>query len=252
MSAETRVQVVHRDPDLLVLNKPSGLSTTSPDGTNCLASNARELDPEAPRMHASSRLDAEVTGLVTFARSDRAIQALLAARKAGTYERCYLGLSARALEPSVGELRWAIGHDPRDARRRVALAPDGPEGAHALSKYRVRCVLPNVVLSFLFPQTGRTHQLRVHVAQAGAPLFGDKHYGGPTRVVLPDGRVVSARRVMLHCLQVKIPSPSGEGVLVLEAPVPADMLALFGALGGDPSLLELERLREDLRQEPNA
>src|SRR6266545_3893474 len=77
---EVEPRVVHRDDDLLVIDKPSGLPTTSPDGVNCLASWAREHDPDAPRLHASSRLDAEVTGLVTFARTSRAIQQLTAAR----------------------------------------------------------------------------------------------------------------------------------------------------------------------------
>jgi hypothetical protein len=117
----TDVRILHRDADLLVLFKPSGLPTTSPDGRGCLTEIAAQLDPSAPRLHASSRLDAEVTGLVTFARTTRAIEGLLAARKAGQYERYYLGLATGPLSPAAGELNWPIDRDPRDLRKRITL-----------------------------------------------------------------------------------------------------------------------------------
>jgi tRNA pseudouridine32 synthase/23S rRNA pseudouridine746 synthase len=115
-------RVVHADDDLLIVDKPSGLPTTSPDGENCLASWARAYDPSAPRMHPSSRLDAEVTGLVTFARTSLAISQLTAARASGQYKRFYVGLAQRPPEPLEGDWRFPIGRDPRDPRRRVALA----------------------------------------------------------------------------------------------------------------------------------
>ncbi|HKP57025.1 MAG TPA: pseudouridine synthase, partial [Polyangiales bacterium] len=100
---EREPRVVFRDADLLVLDKPSGLPTTSPDGGECLAAWARAHDPDAPRMHPSSRLDAEVTGLVTLARTPRAIQQLTAARAAGQYRRFYVGLAGRSPEPPAGD-----------------------------------------------------------------------------------------------------------------------------------------------------
>jgi 23S rRNA-/tRNA-specific pseudouridylate synthase len=246
-------RVVHRDEDLLVIDKPSGLSTTSPDGTNCLASWAREHDPEAPRMHASSRLDAEVTGLVTFARTTRAIQQLMAARAAGTYRRFYLGLARQPPEPLEGEWRFPIGRDPRDPRRRVALAAGqtvraskaagkNPRGMcladSAWSRYRTLASVPRIALLLLQPETGRTHQLRVHAGRGGAPLWGDKHYGGPVREVMEDGRVLAARRVMLHCAQLVLPGIEAPEPLIVRAPVPDDMRGFFVALGGDSALLE--------------
>jgi 23S rRNA-/tRNA-specific pseudouridylate synthase len=240
MPEQPALSVVHRDLDLLVLNKPAGLPTTSPDGSGCLASLARELDPDAPRMHASSRLDAEVTGLVTFARTDRAIASLLAARQAGTYQRFYLGLAARAPQPAEGDWRWAIAKDPRNPRRRIAR-PDGSAGAvTAWSRYRVLCALPQVTLLLLRPQTGRTHQLRVHASAAGAPLLGDKHYAGPTRLVLPDGGVLRAPRVMLHCARLVLPGIAAAQPLTLDAEVPRDLRELFVSLGGDPVTLRPE------------
>lgn len=252
---EPEPRVVHRDAELLVLDKPSGLPTTSPDGTDCLASWARAYDREAPRMHPSSRLDAEVTGLVTFARTPHAIQQLLAARAAGQYQRFYLGIATRAPEPAAGEWRFPIARDPRDPRKRKAL-PEGTklrEAAGVPAKPGAVCLADAAwtrygtlwsgergALLLLQPETGRTHQLRVHAAHAGAPLWGDKHYGGPVRSVQPDGRVFAARRVMLHCTQLRLPGIASAEPLVLHAPVPEDMRMFFAQLGGDQQLLEPE------------
>ena len=249
------VRILHRDADLLVLYKPAGLATTSPNGRDCLTEVAAQLDPRAPRLHASSRLDAEVTGVVTFARTSRAIEALLAARRAGRYERYYLGLATGPIEPAIGELDWPIDRDPRDPRKRVAVprvetsAPArvirGPKSKRkdppqeARTRYRVVSSQPMVALLLLSPLTGRTHQLRVHVARAGAPLLGDRHYGGPTQRTLANGRVVRAGRVMLHCARVRLPriDRSGEP-LTLDAPIPDDFHAVWRALGGEHSQLE--------------
>ena len=81
----------------------------------------------------------------------------------------------------------------------------------------------------------------MHAAHAGAPLLGDVRYGGPRRVVLDDGRVVRAKRVMLHCEALRIPDVEG-GWLEPLCPVPDDMRALWLSLGGDAAALDLEPL----------
>ena len=87
------------------------------------------------------------------------------------------------------------------------------------------------------PATGRTHQLRVHAAKAGAPLFGDHQYQGDRRKVLPDGNVVTARRVMLHCARVSFPWNDADKTQ-FDAPVRADMKKVWLALGGAPPDLQ--------------
>ncbi|MEM9195979.1 MAG: RNA pseudouridine synthase, partial [Myxococcota bacterium] len=77
------------------------------------------------------------------------------------------------------------------------------------------------------PETGRTHQLRVHLQHVGSPIFGDPHYGGPRRIVRDNGAVVTARRVMLHCREVQI----GDGPPI-EAPLPEDFVAAWARLAG--------------------
>ena len=224
-----------------MLEKPAGIPTTSPDEGPSLFAMARSIDPSAPQLHATSRLDAEVTGLVTFARTARAAKALLAARAAGAYGRCYVALAVGALSMPRGRWTEAIAIDPADARRRVPVGPGarGERAQVAETDWERIAEASGVSLLHVRPRTGRTHQIRVHAAHAGAPLFGDVHYGGPRRVVLGDGRVVTARRVLLHCARIRIPDVvRGRGAeLDLASEIPADLGRVWSELGGDPSVL---------------
>lgn len=204
--AESLVSVLYRDADLLVLDKPTGIATTSPTGRDCLMELAHRLDPDAERLHPSSRLDAPVTGVVVIARSARAIRHLLEARRTERYHRLYVALSTHAPSPPTGEWHSAIGIDPQ--RPQLRIVTEG--GRQASTSYRAYAQTPLGCLLELKPHTGRTHQLRVHAAHAGVPLLGDTDYGGARRVVLADGQVLSAARVMLHCAAVTIPRLSAE------------------------------------------
>lgn len=228
-------RAVHEDRDLLVVVKTSGIATTAPDGGDCLTTRLERA--RRAKLHPSSRLDAEVTGLVTFAKTKRAIAMLREARAEERYERGYIGLASAAPDPPEGLWEAAIAIDPRDPRLRVALASgeSGERAQHAKTTYRVREALSCAAALWLTPHTGRTHQLRVHAAHAGAPLLGDVRYGGPKRVVLADGRVITARRAMLHCAWLRL--PSAEGPLELRAEPLDDMRELWTALGGGAEAL---------------
>jgi 23S rRNA pseudouridine1911/1915/1917 synthase len=236
------IEVAYRDDDLLVVIKPAGLPTTSPDGRGCLTERVQALDPRAPRLHASSRLDAEVTGLVTFARTTRAIEALLAARRAGAYGRCYVALAPRAPQPAVGAWRLGIALDRRDKRLRAwAGSPRAALGElrDAHTTFATAAERPLAAALHLRPHTGRTHQLRVHAAAAGVPLLGDVAYGGAARITAADGRVVAARRVLLHCALLELPrvgASTGER-LVVRAPIATDLLGVWESLGGEAAAL---------------
>jgi len=199
------------------------------------------LDAKAPLLHPVSRLDAEVSGLVTFARSRSAIRQLQSARESGQYRRLYLAISSRAPQPPQGIWQASIAIDPRDPRRRVAIDEGSGSkrvGRPALTRYQTGEQLEKAVLLFFRPQTGRTHQLRVHASAASAPIVGDKHYGGPKRLVQADGRVLRIKRVMLHCLQLVVPDLINGGTLTLSAEPPADMRNLWCALGGSEAALD--------------
>ena len=91
----------------------------------------------------------------------------------------------------------------------------------------------------LTPTTGRTHQLRAHAEQAGVPLLGDASYGGARRLRLVDGRVIGLERVYLHAAWVELETPSD--TIRVQAPLPADFLALWRTLGGDDDAEERAR-----------
>lgn len=239
MSGEGEVELVHQDEHLIVVMKPSGLLTTASDGGDCLVERVRSIDPRAPALHASSRLDAEVTGLVTFARTRAANRALLEARSKGRYRRLYVGLARVAPEPPEGRWEGEISLDPTDRRRRVP--GPGLEAQRAETEYRMAARAEDAVLMHLRPHTGRTHQLRVHMKAAGAPLLGDLRYGGERRVVRADGRVITCRRTMLHCAALEIPDVESLEPLYLSARVPDDMRAVWIKLGGDEGALEMSR-----------
>ena len=210
------------------MEKPSGMATTaaSPDA-RCLVRWVEEQYPEL-RAHPTSRLDSPVSGLVTFALTKRANERLLAARRAGSYERLYLGVTLHALEPSRGRWSWPISIDPRNGKLRVAGPGRGEREAR--TDYEVVERSPYASVLHLRPRTGRTHQLRVHSAKAGAPLFGDHAYGGERRLTLDDGTVVTPRRVMLHCHRVAF--PWGDTRLVFESPLDEGFRSIMQAVSG--------------------
>jgi 23S rRNA pseudouridine1911/1915/1917 synthase len=228
--------IIHHDDQLLVVHKPPGLPTTAPTPTEpCLVRWVRDRFPDI-QPHATSRLDAQVSGLVTFALDPDINRHLLEARRAGTYDRVYLGITIHPISSEHGDWTWPISIDPRNPKRRVAGPGRGEREAR--TRYEVAARTSRATLLRLRPRTGRTHQLRVHAAEAGAPLFGDTLYQGERRKVLADGSVVTARRVMLHCGWVSFPRPSGGGRIELEAPVRPDMHQAWRALGGAQSDLQ--------------
>ncbi|MGB8329729.1 MAG: RluA family pseudouridine synthase [Polyangiales bacterium] len=235
-AGDTDPELIHHDERLLIVNKPPGLPTTGPSSVDpCLVRWVRDRVPGL-RLHATSRLDSQVSGLVTFALTRETNRHLLEARRSGTYERVYLGITIHDLPDDEGEWVWPISIDPRNPKRRVAGPGRGQRQAR--TGYQAAARTGHATLLRLRPRTGRTHQLRVHAAKAGAPLFGDHAYQGERRKVLPDGTVVGARRVMLHCARVSFPAPSGGSGMQFAAPVPPDMARIWLALGGAASDLQ--------------
>jgi RluA family pseudouridine synthase len=229
-----KLTVLFRDAELFVVDKPPGIATTSPDGRRCLAELATRMNRGAPRVHPTSRLDRDVTGIVIFARTDRAIAALMEARTKGTYRRRYAALVSGVVHEDAGRWDWPIAIDPRDKTKRLALEPGekGERLQEASSRYEITARAVLACRGWLYPETGRTHQLRVHAARAGHALVGDVAYGGPKRLVLPDGRVITANRPMLHCASVQVPHPITGETLRIEAPIPADIEAVWAGISG--------------------
>lgn len=224
------VCILHRTEGVLVVEKPAGLPTIGDGKTKShtlLAATSRASGIPEVALHPTSRLDRDVSGVVTFATNPDARKALAKAREEGKYTRRYVAISTKAPTPEAGlcDARLAVAADPRF--RKV-----DPKGEPASSRYATVGVAAGGALLALGPITGRTHQLRVHASHLGAPLLGDKTYGGPTRLTLPSGKSLGFSRVFLHCARVRIPI---RGELVeLVSPVPLELLETWLALGGDP------------------
>ncbi len=222
------MRVLYEDAHWLCVDKPAGTFTTPAAGGRApsLVDAVRKLRPRATHHHPLSRLDADVTGAVLFALTAEAVALAEQARVEGRYERAYVGLVTPAPAPPEGAWTWPVAVDRRDPRKRTTGPGDDPKPAE--TRYAVEALAGPLACVGFVPVTGRTHQIRVHARAAGCPLVGDAAYGGMKRVVLDDGAVASAARVMLHARRVTLP---GVG-RVVEAPWHDDLRALWLACGG--------------------
>lgn len=223
-----RSRLLFADEHLVAVDKPAGVpaqpTLTTDRGTLPLLVGAL-LGDEVTLVH---RLDRETSGVTVLARTRAAAAALSEAFRLGGPEKTYLALCARAPTPPEGRLEAAIGKDPRRAGLRQVSAG----GDAAATRYRTLAT-GEAALVEARPETGRTHQLRVHLAHLGAPLLGDPRYGGPRMV-----GAVSVPRVMLHARRLELTHPVTGAPMVLEAPVPEDLRAVASALGCDLGLAD--------------
>ena len=231
-----RSRLLYADGELLAVDKPAGVpaqpTLTSDRGTLPeLASGL--LGAPVTMVH---RLDRETSGVTVFARTPRAAAALAEAFRVGTVEKTYLALTARPPQPREGRVDVPLGKDPaRPGARRVDPAGDAAATRYAtlVSSGAAGDERPAAALVEARPETGRTHQIRVHLAHLGAPLLGDARYGGPRRVgELP------IPRVMLHARRLQLAHPVTGVRMIFEAPVPADLRAVAEALLGPGALAE--------------
>jgi RluA family pseudouridine synthase len=232
------IRILLRDRDLVAADKPAGIPTI-PDHAGSahalLARVAQALSVDPSRLHPTSRLDRGVSGVVFFALTKAAADRLARARADGTYERRYIGISVRPPSPDRGTWDAPIGR-AADPRLRAAR---GRDSVAASTKYVASAkARSGAAMLALAPLTGRTHQIRVHAAEAGAPLLGDREYGGPARLTLSTGRVLEPGRIALHAARVVVPGPTGKP-LVVRSSVPPELEGLWSALGGEPSAWEL-------------
>lgn len=226
--ASIAVDVVHADADVLVVNKQAGLivhpGAGNPDATlvNGLLARYPEIAEvgEPMRPGIVHRLDAGTTGLMLVARSQRAYEALVGLLSRREVTRKYLAIAWGAFERSTGIIDAPIGRDHRDPTKMAVVV----DGKHARTHYAVQraftvpqpCALVECSL-----ETGRTHQIRVHLASIGHPVVGDAVYGGARSVL-------SAPRPMLHACRLEFEHPFTGEALAFEVPLPADLTDVLG------------------------
>jgi len=223
-----RSLVIFEDADILALNKPAGLSSQGGRGQ------VHTLDeliwafakPGKARPRLIHRLDRDTSGVILTAKTKPAAGFLGKAMMARKFSKIYRAIvTPGAPDPREGLITESLRRNEagREAYMRVC-APDHPDAEVAETRYRTLAMTDTSALLDLAPQTGRMHQLRVHLASIGRPIAGDARYGGALAV---DG--VAVPRLMLHAAALSFPHPAG-GSRRIEAPTPMDMAEILKAL----------------------
>lgn len=227
--ALVRSMVLYEDADVLALNKPAGLSSQGGRGQ---ANTLDELlwafaKPGKARPRLIHRLDRDTSGVILTAKTKPAASFLGKALMKRSFSKTYNAIiTPAAPEPPKGVISLPMRREEqgREAYMRVCPA-DHPDAEAAVSRYQTLAAAEGAALLELQPETGRMHQLRVHLAAIGRPIAGDARYGGALMV---GGHPVP--RLMLHARALAFPHPAG-GIKRLEAEPPADMAGLIATLG---------------------
>lgn len=229
---EMALDIVFEDEDVLVIDKPSGLVTHPGPGhasgtlVNALLARggveAYGNVAGAERPGIVHRLDRDTSGLIVIARNDRAQAALMAQLKARRVKKTYLALVHGSLPAEVGRIEAPIGRDRRQFGRMTVIA----SGKAAVTGYRVRERLAGWTLVEVDLHTGRTHQIRVHLASIGHPVAGDPVYATGAARRGPDG----LNRLFLHSWRIEFASPSGDKIVRAEATLPAELEQVLAGL----------------------
>jgi len=219
--------IIYQDEDVIVVDKPAGLTVHPapghPSGTlvNALLALAPELADLRDRVRPGivHRLDRDTSGLLVVARNERARDDLIRQMKQREVSKTYLALVQGVPQPPQGTIEAPIGRHPRN-RKKMAVVAGGRE---AETRYRTREEVDGFALLEVEPVTGRTHQIRVHLAAVGHPVVGDSVYGKRSDLV---------GRQFLHAWRLAFDLPSSGRRVEFESPLPADLRAALAALRG--------------------
>jgi 23S rRNA pseudouridine1911/1915/1917 synthase len=216
------LDIIHEDEDVLVLDKPAGLVVHPGSGNwagtmlNALLHHAPGLEQLA-RAGIVHRLDKDTSGLLVVAKHEAAQLSLVRQLQAHTVKRTYLAL-ARGAVAGPGVVDAPIGRHPKHRTRMAVVASGKP----AVTHYRVKRKFPAHTLLECDLETGRTHQIRVHLASIGHPIEGDPVYAGRGERLLP--------RQALHAWKLEFVHPRSGRSMRFEAPLPEDFRALLESL----------------------
>ncbi len=220
------LKIIYEDADLLVVDKPAGLTVHPAPGhpghtlANAVLAYLPSLTANGDALRAGivHRLDKDTSGLILVAKN-RVAQANLAEQfKARTVAKSYLVLVKRKLTPESGAIEAAIGRDPRHRQQMAVVA----RGRAARTAYRVIRYVGGYTLLEIKPETGRTHQIRVHLAAIGFPVVGDATYGVPSPHLA---------RQFLHASKIGFRLPSTGEWVEFESPLPEDLERALREIG---------------------
>ena len=221
------VEVLHADDDIIVVNKPSGVivhrAPGYPDGTLCdiLLKDFPDMagvgsDERPGVVH---RLDRDTSGVMVFARTQRAYLALRREfENHGRVKKTYLAVLHGTPKPQTGTLNTMIGRKPFDAKRMAVVDHNGKT---AITHWTVLSKHGGLSLVEFIIETGRMHQIRVHAAHLGHPIAGDSLYGDQVR----DRRMARPpSRPLLHAVELSFPHPASRRMVTFAAEPPADII----------------------------
>lgn len=241
--------VVHEDDALIVVDKPAGLvvhpAAGNPDGTlvNALLHHCRgQLSGigGVARPGIVHRIDKDTSGLLVVAKTDAAHEGLARQFADHSITRAYKCVTAGVPMPPSGTVRGAIARSSHD-RKKMALVDDG-RGKHAVTHFRTLAALQGAALVECRLETGRTHQVRVHLASIGHPLLGDPVYGRTPSRLRPLLQRLGFHRQALHAAELGFIHPVTGAPLHFASPTPVDMRELIVELcaeGQDAKLMAM-------------
>ena len=236
------LDVIYEDEDIIIVNKPADMSVHPgagrPSGTlvNALLFHAGKLAAIGGPLRPGivHRLDKDTTGVLVAAKNDQSYLNLTNQFKERTTRRKYLALVWGRMRCDEGTISIAIG---RDSVQRKRISTRARVKRAAVTKYTVLKRFPLMTLIELKLETGRTHQIRVHLAEIGHPVVGDQVYGKrpvPPALAKPVSDIVKGiNRQMLHAYSLGITHPKSGAPLDFSAPMPPDMQRLVDALEGE-------------------
>jgi 23S rRNA pseudouridine1911/1915/1917 synthase len=220
--------VIYEDEDVLVIDKPAGLTVHPAPGhpshtlVNAILAYCPGLtmSNELMRPGIVHRLDKDTSGLIVIAKNDFAREYLVAEFKSRNVTKGYLVLVKGRLSPEQGMIEASIGRDPY-RRQKMAIVEAGKQ---ASTQYQVRKYLGNYTLVEVAPQTGRTHQIRVHLSAIDYPVVGDTIYGTKSALL---------HRQFIHAYRLGFRLPSTRQYREFTSPLPTDLQQVLGRLAED-------------------
>ncbi|MDO9088068.1 MAG: RluA family pseudouridine synthase [Anaerolineaceae bacterium] len=219
---EIPLDIIFENDDMMVVNKQAGMVVHPASGhlSGTLVHAALNHAPELEgiggehRPGVVHRLDKDTSGLILIAKNDKAHRFLQDQFRKRSVQKTYYALTDGFPPTPVGRIEAPIGRDPSH-RKKMAIVPLS-RGREAVTEYKTIEKYENHSLIAAYPHTGRTHQIRIHLAFLGCPILGDRIYG--RRKIL-----LEANRQMLHAYQIEIVLPGEDSPRLFQAPLPDDM-----------------------------